>query len=247
MNIIIDVILVAIIAVSAFFAYKKGFIGTLFSLAGTVAAIALSITLCATVSGFINDNFVNPTVKSYIIKVIDSSSIGKSYEEALANGTEIVNNINEMPESLKEVLDHAGIDTKEIIAAANNTEADAAAAVDNLINKIATPISTTISRVVALIGLFIVLSVALWVVCKLLTAVFNLLPLGKKLNKFGGLAFGVARGVLIVFVISTLFVAVSKSVDPDSNNLFSNKTIESTAVLKTVNSFNPINSFLNIK
>jgi len=247
MNIIIDVILLAVIVASAVFAYKKGFIGTLFSLISTIVAIALSIMLCSPVSGFINDNFVNPTVKSYIIKVVDSSSIGQSYEDALANGAQIVAKVKDMPASLKGVLDLAGIKTEDIVAEANKTQANAAQAVDDLINKIATPISSAISRVVALVGLFIILSIALWVVCKLVTAVFNALPLGKSLNKFGGLAFGVIRGLLIVFIISTLFSAVSKGVDPESNNIFSNKTIESTVLLKTVNDFNPINSVLNIK
>lgn len=247
MSIIIDIIIIAIIAVSGFFAYKKGFIGTLFSLLGTVVAIALSLMLCTPVSAFINDNFVNPAVKSYIVKAVDSSSIGQTYEQALSNGADIVKKVKEMPASLKSVLDLAGINAEEIIAEANKTEANAEAAVDNLINKISTPISGAISRVVALVGLFIVLSIALWVVCKLITAVFNALPLGKKLNKFGGLAFGIVRGLLIVLVISALFTAISKGVDPDSNNIFSNKTIESTVVLKTVNDFNPINSILNIK
>ncbi len=247
MSFIIDIIIIAIIAVSAFFAYKKGFIGTLFSLLGTVVAIVLSLMLCTPVSSFINDNFVNPTVKSYIVKAVDSSSIGQSYEQALTNGAQIVKKVKEMPQSLKNILDLAGINTEEIIAEANKTEANAATAVDDLINKIATPISTAISRVVSLVGLFIILSIALWVVCKLITAVFNALPLGKKLNKFGGLVFGIARGLLIVFVISALFTAVSKTVNPESNNIFSNKTIENTVVLKTVNDFNPINSILKIK
>lgn len=247
MNFIIDIIIIAIIAVSGFFAYKKGFIGTLFSLVGTLVAIVLSLMLCTTISAFINDNFVNPAVKSYIVKAVDGSSIGKSYEQALTNGADIVKKVKEMPDSLKSILDLAGINTEEIIAEANKTEANATSAVDNLINRISTPISSAISRVVSLVGLFIILSIALWVVCKLITAVFNALPLGKKLNKFGGLAFGIIRGLLIVLIISTLFTAVSKGVDPESNNIFSNKTIESTVLLKTINDFNPINSILKIK
>ncbi len=43
------------------------------------------------------------------------------------------------------------------------------------------------------------------------------------------------------------FTGKAKGVDPDSNNIFSNKTIESTVLLKTVNDFNPINSLLNLK
>ncbi len=247
MSIIIDIILIAIVAVSAFLAYKKGFIGSLFSLVGMIAAVVLSVMLCTSVSGYINDNYVNPAVKSYIVSIVDSTSVGKSYEQALENGSDIVKNINEMPDSLKSVLDLAGIDTNEIIAEADKTQSQASTAVDNLINKIADPISTAISRVSALVGLFVVISLALWVVCKLLTAVFNVMPVGKKLNKAGGIAFGIVRGLVIVFVVATLFGAVSKSVEPDSNHLFSNKTIQSTILLKTVNDCNPINSLLNIK
>ncbi len=247
MNIIIDIILIAIIAVSAFFAAKKGFVGTLFSLLGTVVAIVLSIVLCTPVSGFIDSNYVNPAVKSYIVKTVDSSSIGKTYEQALANSSGIVDSISQMPPTLKSVLDLAGIDSDKIISEAKSAQSNASDAVDNLINNIAAPISSTISKVIALVGLFIILNIALWVVCKLITAVFNAIPLGKNLNKFGGLLFGIARGLLIVFVIATLFSAVSKGTNPTSNSMFSNKTIEKTVVLKTVSNINPVLSVLKIK
>lgn len=246
MNIIIDIILIAIIAVSAFLAAKKGFIGTLFSLAGTLIAIVLSIVLCNPVSGFIDDNFVKPAVKQYIVSAIDNSSAGKSYDEAISS-IDVASKVESMPETLKKVLELADIDTNEIVNKASAVTANTVQAKDNLINNIASPISATISRVIALVGLFIVLSIALWVVSRLLTAIFNLIPVGKSLNKFGGMLFGLARGLIIVFVISTLFVAVSRSVDPESNNLFSQKTIEKTVVLKGVSSFNPVEYIMKLK
>lgn len=242
MGIIVDIILIAIIAVSAFFAAKKGFIGTLFSLLGTIVAVVLAAVLCTPVSGFIDSQFVNPGVKNFIVGVVDSSSVGKSYEEAIASGNDIADKIEQMPAALKSVLEVAGIDSEKII-----TSAKTAPSVDSIISEIAAPISGAISKVIALVGLFIVFFVALWVVSKLLTAVFGLLPIGKTLNTTGGLLFGIARGLVIVLVIATLFTAVSKGVDPDSNNIFSNKTIESTFLLKTVSDFNPLASVLNIK
>lgn len=246
MNIIIDLILVAIIIVSAYLAAKKGFIGTLFSLLGSLIAIALSIVLCSPVSVFINENYVNPAVKQYIITAVDSSSVGKSYEEAIS-GIDVASKIESMPESLKKVLELADIETNEIISSASAITENSVQAKDSLISNIASPISATISSVIALVGLFIVLSIALWVVSKLLTALFNLIPVGKSLNKFGGVLFGVIRGIVIVFVISTLFTAVSRSVDPESNNIFSQKTIENTVVLKNVSSFNPVEYIMKLK
>ena len=246
MSIIIDLILAAILIVSAVFAAKKGLIGTLFSLLGTVIAIVLSIILSGPVSGFIDSEFVNPSVKQYIINAVDSSSVGKSYEEAL-NSIDVAAEIERMPEGLKTILELADINTDDIIAKANSVTDSSRAAKDNLINSIAAPISGTISRVIALVVLFIVLNIALWVVAKLVTAVFNALPLGGSINKVGGLIFGILRGLIIVFAISVLFSAMSKGVDPNSNNIFSQKTIDSTFLLKTFSDFNPINSILSIK
>ena len=246
MNIIIDIILIAILAVSAFLAAKKGLIGTIFTLLSTLVAIVLSVILSTPVSGFIDSNFVNPSVKKYIINVVDSSSVGKSYDEALAS-VDVAGKIEEMPEQLKKVLDVAGIEVDEIVSKAENVKDTADETKDNLIDSIAKPISSLISRVIALALLFAVLSVGLWFAAKVITALFNLIPLGKSLNKFGGLAFGLLRGFVIVFVVCLLFSAVTKTIDPESDNLFSQKTIESTVVLKTAMKINPINSILSVK
>ncbi len=235
MGIIIDIIIIAIIALSAYLAYKKGLVGTLFSLLGTVIAIVLSVALCNTAAGFIDTNYVNPAVKTTIIKAVDASVVGKNHEQITVNADEFKEKIQQMPESLKSILDMADISADEVIK-----NVQSGVSLDKIIGDIAAPISITISRVIALVGLFIILFIALWVVTKLLTAVFSLLPIGKKLNSVGGFVFGILRGILIVFVIATLFSAVSKGVDPGSNNIFSQKTIDSTYVLKTIADFNPI-------
>lgn len=222
MGIVIDVIIVAIIAISAVFAYKKGFIGTVFSLVGTVVAIVLSVMLCNPVAEVVDKNYVNPAVKSYI-----ETTVEKSLDDVIPEGGKFDFGIENMPASIKSLLDFAGV---------NNIEGNLANSTQELVERIANPISKTISRVVTLVVLFAVLNIALWVVCKLITAVFNALPLGKKLNKIGGLAFGIIRGLLIVFVVSLLFGA-----------LISQKTVNSTYILKTVSNINPISQILNIK
>ena len=240
MGIIVDIVIVAIIALSAYLAYKKGLIGTLFSLLGTVIAIVLAVNLCGTVSGFIDTKYVNPAVKTSIIKAVDASVVGENYEQITVNADEFRAKLEQMPQSLKSILDMAGISSEQVVK-----NVQSGIDLEKIIDDIASPISITISRVIALVGLFVIFFVALRVVTKLLTAVFSLLPVGKKLNAFGGLVFGILRGILIAFVIATFFGAVSKGVDPDSNNIFSKKTIESTYILKTIEDFNPITSAID--
>lgn len=246
MSIILDLILVGIIAISIFFAIRKGFIGTLISLIGTIVAISLSLILSGPVSNFIDNMFVNNPVKSYVLGVVDSSSSGKKYEEAL-NSIDVSKSIQSMPDGLKSVLELAGLKPDDMIEEAENATQKTNNVKDGLINKIASPISKTISTVIAVVLLFLLLSIGIWFLSKLITAVISALPLGKTLNKSLGFIFGLVRGLAIVFVISVFFVTLSKAVKPESNNIFSKKTINSTFVLKTVSSFNPIEAVLNIK
>ncbi len=245
MGLVIDIVLVAILVISAIFAYKKGLIITLFSLIGTVTAIMLAVSFSASLAGVIDERIVNPQVKSYILGVVDSSSVGSSYENALEQ-IDVAGAVSSMPPALKSALELANIDTDEIVRMANSMTENTQAAKDNLISSIAAPISGTISRAVSVIILFIVLSIVLWVIVRLITAVFNALPLGKTINKVGGLIFGLLRGLVILFVISAVFSAASRAVGADSGSVFSQKTIDSTFVLKTVSDINPINSVLKI-
>ena len=242
MWILIDLAIAAIIVVSAVLAARRGLIGTLFNLVGAIAAIILSVVLCTPVSGYIDNNFVNPAVKNYIIGTVESTALPSPEGLTELDKARISEKIRQMPDSLRSALELADIDPQKII-----DEVTSGVDVEAVIDGIASPISSAISRVVAFVILFLVLFVALWVAAKLLTVVFGVLPMGKTLNKVGGIAFGVLRGILIVFVISTFFTAMSKSVDPNSNNLFSQKTINSTYLLKTASDLDPIASSLNIK
>lgn len=243
MNILIDLILVAVIVVSAILAAKKGFIGTLANLLALFTAIVLSVILSTPVADYIDNNYVNPYVKGYVLGVIDSSSIGKKYDEAIMS-VDVSTNVEQMPPKLKDVIEFAGIDVNQIIEKAAQVKDDANETKDRLINAIADPISNTVSRVVSVVSLFIIFSVLLWLVARVITLGFNKISIGKKINIFGGTLFGIARGVAIVFVISFLFSAIAKTVPTDSNNIFSKKTIDSTIVLKKIIDLNPLDSIV---
>lgn len=242
MGIIIDIILVLIIVASTVIAFRRGLIRTVFSFVGAIVAIYLSIMLSNPVASLISTHFVSPAVKSYVISTVDKSAIGKSYEDIQIDKDYLSEEMQKMPDSLKASLDLAGIDPEDVLE-----KLESGVDVDKIIDDICSPISYAVSRVIALVVLFVVLSAALWVITRLLTVVFGLLPVGKSINKTGGAIFGVFRGLVIVFIISTLFSALMIGTDPNSNNIFSKKTVESTYILKTISDFNPINKALNIK
>lgn len=64
MGIIIDIILLAIIALSAYLAWRKGFARVLIEAVGYIVALVLAFTLSGVIAPAIYDNFISPNIAS---------------------------------------------------------------------------------------------------------------------------------------------------------------------------------------
>ena len=165
---------------------------------------------------------------------VNGSPLTEDYDVALES-IDVSDKLQEMPETLRTFLESINIDVEDAISKAEQNKAASAAAREQLISDIVAPISSTISKVIALIGLTILFFALLFVASLLLNAIFKLLPFGKTLNRFGGVLFGVARGILLVMVLGAILYGLGKG-----NNVISLEDIEHTWILKWFNAVNPI-------
>ncbi|MBR2013092.1 MAG: CvpA family protein [Clostridia bacterium] len=232
--IILDLLVLGIVVGSAILAYKKGFIKTLFSLVGGIAAVVLAVSFSEPVAAWLDAAFVSPAIKSSVLAAVNGSPLTEDYDEALES-IDVSDKLREMPEALRSFLESINIDVEDAVSKAEQNKAESAAAREQLISDIVAPISSTISKVIALIGLTILFFALLFVASLLLNAIFKLLPFGKTLNRFGGVLFGVARGILLVMVLGAILYGLGKG-----NNVISLEDIEHTWILKWINAFNPI-------
>ena len=108
---------------------------------------------------------------------------------------------------------------------------------NQLIDSIAAPISATISTAIAFVVLFIVLLVVCFLASKVLSALLNLLPVGKQFNRIGGALIGVVEGALIVLIVSAVVWAISLGVN---EGFCSPEAIDKTWVMSRVIDVNPI-------
>ncbi|MBQ6824926.1 MAG: CvpA family protein [Clostridia bacterium] len=235
MAIIFDVLVLVILAVSVFFAYKKGLIQTLFSLVGGLAALALAVSMCSTAADWLNRELIRPTVRDAVLTAVNGSELGKKYDEALAS-VDVVGNLREMPDALRDFLEGFHLDVDAIVSSAEKSKEDSLVAKEKLIESIADPISMGLSKAAALLGLFVVFFLLLFVAARLLDTVFEVLPLGKKINKVGGVVFGIIRAVLIILVFGAVVALLS-------GNIISPEILEKTLLLKYINEINPILNF----
>jgi uncharacterized membrane protein required for colicin V production len=234
MAIILDILVLGIIGISVFLSWKKGMIKTLFSLVGGIAAIVLAVSMSAPVAKWVNEEFVSPTLKRTVLTAINGSDVGKEYDEALA-AVDVVDKLQEMPPKLRSFLEKLDVDVEALMSSADQTKEDSVAAKEKLVNSIVDPISETASKAIALVGLFIVFFVALFVATALLDKVFAVLPFAKTINKSGGVIFGLIRAFLLVFILGAVAYGLASG-----NLLLSAEELEKTLLLKWVNAVNPI-------
>ena len=183
MGIILDIILIALIAISIFLGYKKGLIKLAVKLFAFVIAVVVTLVLYKPVSNLIIEKTeLDDNIKDVIIE----------------NGTqEIEENNGEIKEDgfMSYMQDYVG----DTIAEAQN----------DIVTIVAEVVSVKAINLIAIIGIFVVTRVAL-ILLTFISDLITKLPIIKQFNKLGGTVYGVLRGLLIVyFVLAIAFLVVS--------------------------------------
>ena len=111
--------------------------------------------LSVPVANWIDDRFVGPTVRDTVLTAVNGSALGGSYDQALES-IDVVEKLQEMPESLRSFLETLNVDVDSIVSSAQQSQSDSIAAKERLITSISAPISQAISKAIALIGLVII-------------------------------------------------------------------------------------------
>lgn len=185
MGIILDIILIALIALSIFLGYKKGLIKLAVKLFAFVIAVVVTLVLYKPVSNLIIEKTeLDDNIKKVIIE----------------NGTqEIEENNGEIKEDgfMAYMQDYVG----DTIAEAQN----------DIVTSVAEVVSVKAINLIAIIGIFVVTRVAL-ILLTFISDIITKLPIIKQFNKLGGTVYGVLRGLLIVyFVLGIAFLVVSST------------------------------------
>lgn len=201
MNIILDIIIVAIIALSMIICYKKGFVKSLFSSFGFIAAVLLALLLTAPISALINNAFVYDSTYESVKEVMGDVENSSTAEDIAAR-------FEAKNPKMFALLSNLGFDVYDIIA-----EKDQATdlASDDMVAKIATPAAKLLSNVFA----FLISVVLAYIAFFVLTKVFDLLsrlPVFNITNKTLGLIYGAFLGIfrasILAIVISGLYPIV---------------------------------------
>lgn len=203
MGILVDVIIIALVVLSTFLAYKKGLVAQAIKLCAVIIAVIATLLFYRTVANFIiNNTDIDETIQNSI------------YERAYDVAKQKTNNEN--PET--DIVEGAKL------AGIQHTSRE---------------LSIQIINIAVILILFFGIKIALRFVTALANAVAKL-PILNKLNKVGGLIYGLIRGIVIVYACLLLISFIGK-VD-DTSVL--HKTVEQSNIGKTMYENNILNILL---
>lgn len=196
---IIDILLAAVVVISALIAARKGFFLTLMSIFSAVAALIGAKIFADPVALFVYNSVVRNPVLAKVQSMLPASLSGSDPQEVL-NGL-----LEQLPDGVVALAENYGL-----LDGALNVTGDAVSFfnIDNLEVQYIKPFCLSILSLLATVVVFYLLFVVLRMLSKLLNRVIYK---NKKqpVNRFLGAALGVVRAVipLAVFIILLNFAA----------------------------------------
>lgn len=181
MNFLVDIIILAIIALSIFIGYKRGLIKCAINVLSFFVAILVVILLTTPISNLIIKNTkIDDNIKTAISENLNLGDVDKE-------NLKLDENNSNSPEVVRE---HINKMMSDLTSNATNDIADT----------LAENISVMIINIAVAIILFIGTKFALMFV-KVLADIVGKIPLIKQFNKAGGIIYGIASGIVRVYLI----------------------------------------------
>lgn len=173
MGIILDIILVAIIALNVFICYKKGLVKLAVGLIAVLVSVILAVLLYKPVSNIIiNNTELDEKIKSAITENFINEE--ETTEETEDNGF--------MKYIEKYVEDPVNKTKNEIVIEASGV------------------IATKLIDIIAMVSIFIVARLVL-ILLTFVTDMITSLPILKQFNELGGILYGLIKALLIIYVL----------------------------------------------
>lgn len=181
-GIILDIIVVAIIALNIYLCYKKGLVNLAVGLIAVFAAIILAVVFYKPVSNLIIENTeLDENIESAIIEKF-SADVPENAEVKYVG----------VLEYLEKYVDDAVTKTQ-----------------NEIVYETAGTMAVKIINVGSLLGIFLIARVALFVLTFVADAITSL-PILKQIDDVGGILYGLVKALLIVYVVlAIVFFIVS--------------------------------------
>ena len=215
---IIDIVILVILGLSVIHGFYRGFVSTLLSVACCLLSIFLAFTFGPKVSEMVSGNpNITSTLATYtdaVARVGDYSLASTPAEQAGEDVIQKVLNSVSLPQSISALLEN-NLRSRSFFSSGLTT-------VNQYVsNTVVAAAINILSYIACFIAAYLVLSV----IVSLIRHVFEL-PILKQLDWLAGGVFGLARGVLLLYVLFLILPVLSTIIPLDAfNDLLSQSSL----------------------
>ncbi len=184
MGIILDIIIIALMAISIFLGYKKGLVKVAVKLCAFLIAVIVTLVFYKPVSKLIIENTELDNKIENVIIENGTKKLEESDEESKGN----------LLENMQEYIDNTVTQTQ-----------------NEIVENAAKEISVRIINVLVIVGLFIATRLVL-ILLVLISDLITSIPIIKQFNELGGVLYGIIRGLALIYaILAIVFLVASMS------------------------------------
>ncbi|MBE6834864.1 MAG: CvpA family protein [Ruminococcaceae bacterium] len=196
---VIDILFLAIIVVFAIFSYKRGFMRTILEVVAFVLAIILASFLAKPVGSMFYNSFIKSNVENHIENAINEINFD-NHTVTKDQGAQIV--FENIPEFAKKIANGTGLTDNNILAKIKKDNFTSIDATEAIVEKIVEPIVLPATQAVS----FIILAAVLIFLLRLFAAMISKANEddGFSTDKLLGGIFGIAKGLVVVYVVCAM-------------------------------------------
>lgn len=233
MSLLLDVVTVLILAGAVIGSWRRGLVRSVVETAGYILSL-VAANLCSVPLG--------GWIYAAVLRPLCYNSISQSIAAQLHSSAEKTGQALPALSGLGQFLtQYGGADFARSVSAAAGTGEKAAAGA--LMNTMAEPLLLSGARLIAFFAIFFLCMVLVRAVARLSDVVLRI-PVVRGLNRLGGAAFGAVKGVILLFLLSTLVALLIPVFSLRENPPITNNTVSATSLFKYVYEANPLGGML---
>lgn len=234
----LDLLIVLIFVISIVIGMRRGLVKSVIGLFGKVVALIVAFLLSANLGTYIDTNYVHAPMRQWLVDRLSPTAEGV---KASLEDLDLEELLADQPQFFLDTLEFLNIDVDAVIEKYNSLkESGVEYAKSAVTDTMITPISATVSRVIAFVLIFLICCIAIAVLWWLSDLVINI-PVVRQLDKFGGAVAGIISAFLVTFIAVSLVNVASGYVIKDTSIADRQKIIDNTVVYEYFDDINPFN------
>ncbi len=198
---IIDIILVAVVALIAFLSTRKGFILTLTDLVSGVLAFLIGKLTAPLAANFIYTNFLKEKAMEFLNR--QYTDVQMSIEFAADN---VLSVFGFLPQGMVSYLDNSDVINSQNIA---QSIMQSVTTIEELEQKIIAPVVLVIVNMFCFAVISFIALILLRLLGKMLSKAVTAFNITERIDSILGGIFGVIKGVIYVFIIALIITVIS--------------------------------------